>query len=760
MNSSHQKFGLFLIITLSILTVFFGLYFYSRGNKPQTINSKAAGNNQPNIVFILTDDQAMYDSQYDPNVMPNLKSQMIDQGLFFSRFYLNIGLCCPSRAAILRGQYAHNTGIFGNAPPNGGFETFYNNGSTKESSTVATWLHNAGYKTVLMGKYLNGYPNTASATYVPPGWDEWYGRDFSKTNNSCKQVNDEYDYSLVEKGPNEQSAKSVPYGCSSSDYWTDVIATQATGFIQRQTASNKPFFMYIAPHVPHLPATPPDRYKGLFLNAKVPRTIESFNETDVSDKPNWVKALPSLNSSDIAQLDSDFGERLRSLKSADDLIKVVIDTLQQTGKLNNTYVVFMSDNGFHMGFHRMGEGKDTAYEEDINVPLVIRGPGVQQGRTVDGLAVNADIAPTFAELAGATPTSAVDGRSLVPLLQGSSPSNWRTAVLLENSGSVQTSPQQALKTLNGEEPDIGKVIINGADRVGSLKGGTSHPPFSGIRTKDELYVKYDTGEEEYYNLRTDPYELSNGVGQLSSQKKQQLLNQATALSACNLPGKQACYIADGGGATITTTPPTGTVTPTIPVTPGAGVSLALKLAFQGITQISGSQSMQVAVSLLSSDGTTTPGVGTFTTDGSTKNTLGNFVFIGTVTFPTSSPSSGYSVIVKGPRQLAKKVCVSVPTETEGGSYSCGVGQISLSSGTNSLDFSGILMLAGDLPAQDGIVSSYDLSFLRNNLCNDDHPTICTDPGVLSVGDVDLDGRVTTRDYSLVLSSISIKPDEQ
>src|SRR5262249_31117951 len=258
------------------------------------------GAHRPNIVFILTDDLNVEVYGH----MPRLKAALDAKGTAFRNHFLNISLCCPSRPAILRGQYAHNTHIFTNAPPNGGFETFYADKS--EDQTVGVWLQAAGYHTGFFGKYLNGYPNTASQTYIPPGWAEWAspvaGNPYS-----------EYNYTLNDNGT------LVVHGAAPSDYMVDVISAKAVDFIHRAAQSpGTPFFLYLTPYVPHAPATPAPRYANDFLTAQAPRT-PSFNEADVSDKPAWLAARPLLTDVQIAAIDALYRKRLASMEAIEDL---------------------------------------------------------------------------------------------------------------------------------------------------------------------------------------------------------------------------------------------------------------------------------------------------------------------------------------------------------------------------------------------------------------------------------------------------------
>lgn len=455
---------------------------------------------RPNVVFILTEDLDLGVYQQ----MPRLKSLLVDQGLSFTNDFVSLSLCCPSRTAILRSEYAHNSRIFTNSPPGGGFEKVFSLGL--ESSTVATWLHDAGYRTALMGKYLNGYPHSAGVSYVPPGWDEWYSP-------SSGNPYSEFNYTLNENGT------QVRYGSDPAAYLVDVLAGKAQDFIQRSVANNpaQPFFLYVATYAPHQPATPAPRYADAFPGVQAPRT-PSFNEADVSDKPAWVQTHPLLNEKQIAGIDHLYQKRLQSMLAVEDLVADVIDTLQANGQLENTYIVFTSDNGFHQGQHRLESGKNTEFEEDLRVPLVVRGPGVPAGVSREEMTLNIDFAPTFAELGQATVPDFVDGRSLVPLLhqpfvrpaggprarrEPASPVPWRQAILIEHAFPGDPTPEPPPGSAL-EPPDPFDLAI-------AAKGGPEMPPvFQGIQTARQIkYVLYQDDETEVYDLAHDPYELTN-----------------------------------------------------------------------------------------------------------------------------------------------------------------------------------------------------------------------------------------------------------
>ena len=417
---------------------------------PTAASHAAASSTRPNIVLVLTDDLDAT-SYLDSTRFPELQDLMVKQGVSFSNFFVDESLCCPSRASILRGQYVHNHGVLGNGAPIGGFSRFHALGN--ESSTVATWLHARGYRTGLFGKYLNGYPQTVAPTYVPPGWDVW---------NSPSGGNPygEYRYELNENG------KLVQYGAQPSDYLVDVLAKKSVDFIQQSASSKKPFFMYVAPYVPHQPATPAPRYAGAFPGVQAPRP-PSFDQADVSAEPQWLQHRHPLAPVVIRYIDDLYQRRLQDILGFEDLLKGVVDALQSTGKLDNTYVIFTSDNGFHLGQHRLPPGKQTPYDEDIRVPMIVRGPGIPAASSTTGIGMNIDLAPTIAALAGARTPSFVDGRSLVPLLRAPTASRrWRTAAFVEHSANARTRTRtrrapNTLPTTSTTEP---------AERVPARRG--------------------------------------------------------------------------------------------------------------------------------------------------------------------------------------------------------------------------------------------------------------------------------------------------
>ena len=404
---------------------------------------------QPNIILILLDDLDLASAQK----MPKLRSLLVEEGTSFENAFASQSLCCPSRATILTGQYAHNHGIKGNKPPDGGFQKFRNEGL--EEDTIAVRLQEEGYRTAYFGKYLNGYPGNEPNSYVPPGWDEWHGKLLETLY---------YDYGINHNG------EVVSYGSDAEVYYTDVLSRQATEYVRNAASDSSPFFMHLAPEAPHDQATPAERHKDAFADEEVSRR-PSFDEEDVSDKPSWIRKTDRISSEEASEIDAYHRERLRSMLAVDEMVSSLVEELEAAGELEDTYIFFTSDNGWFQGQHRISNGKDRPYEESAHVPLFVRGPGVPAGAGVENLVLNNDLAPTFAGLAGMREFPS-DGRSVAPLLKGEEPA-WRSAVLLE--GFV----------------------------------GNKFRAYGAIRTETHKYVEYDNGEEELYDLQNDPYELES-----------------------------------------------------------------------------------------------------------------------------------------------------------------------------------------------------------------------------------------------------------
>jgi N-acetylglucosamine-6-sulfatase len=473
------------------------------GAHEETVVEAKAPTNQPNIIFVLTDDLDYNSAQ----LMPNVRSQLIDKGTTFENDFVGNSLCCPSRATILTGLYAHNHDVEYNNPPRGGFERFVAGGY--EQKTIAYRLEQDGYTTGLYGKYLNHYPGNDDPTRVPPGWDEWHAwgdtlgqaGDENSANTGATESNAAYyNYELNENG------KIVSYGDSSDDYMTDVLSSKAQDFVRNTASDSKPFFLYLATSAPHGPPVPAERHKDVFASVTAPRS-PSFNQEDVSSMPPWIRDMSRFSVQDTIGIDTLYRLRMGSMLAVDGMVDSVVKELEADGQLDNTFIFFTSDNGLLLGQHRIKNDKRYPYEEAIRTPLFVRGPGVPARSKVENLVINTDFAPTFAELAGVPFPSdeQLDGRSLASLLRGENPP-WRSGILLEWFG--QTNKRRQL------------------------------PAYEGIRTDTYKYVEYDSGDRELYDLKADPYEVNNIYESADPSLLEDLKTRLEALRSCTGEGCQ------------------------------------------------------------------------------------------------------------------------------------------------------------------------------------------------------------------------------
>ena len=418
---------------------------------------------RPNVLVLMTDDQTLESLR----VMTNVREQLARRGTTFTRSFVSFSLCCPSRATLLTGQYAHNHGVLGNTPPTGGY------GKLDTSEYLPLWLQRAGYRTMHVGKFLNGYGRDTPPTDVPPGWSEWYGSVDPSTYRF-------WGYTLNENG----LLKTYGLDRNPIFYSTDFYSQRAVDLIARSAPSRQPFFLSVAFLAPHAgaPRDPDDpravntpavapRHRDRFAGTPLPSTA-AFNEANVSDKPAHMRALLRIGPARARQIQENYQQRLESLLAVDEGIARILGALRSAGELDDTLVVFTSDNGFLHGEHRVQAGKVLVYEPSIRVPLILRGPGVPEDRRRGQLVTNADLAPTILDAAGARPGRTQDGRSLYGLL-GDPTREWGRDLLVAGGG----------------VPGRGE--------------------FDALRTYRYVYAKYSTGESELYDLDRDPDQLQS-----------------------------------------------------------------------------------------------------------------------------------------------------------------------------------------------------------------------------------------------------------
>jgi N-acetylglucosamine-6-sulfatase len=429
---------------------------------------------KPSIVLIYTDDQPVQTMF----AMPRVRSRLAGRGVVFRNGFVVNPLCCPSRANVLTGQFSHSTGVYRNDPPHGGVDDF------DPSSTFATWLDDAGYRTGYFGKYFNHYDQRHG---IPPGWDRWVAF------TGVREGGRFYDYDFNVDGVIEH------HGEDPRDYSTTLLAHRAAAFIR---SSDGPVLLQYAPFAPHVPGIAAPGDEDAFSDLE-PWRPPNFNERDVSDKPSWLQAMPRLDERNRRYIDDIRKKQIQSLLAVDRGVDRILDALAATGRLSNTLIVYTSDNGLGWGEHRI-RGKQTPYEESIRVPFIVRyDPLTEPGSTDRRFVLSIDLAPTFADLAG-VPAPDVDGRSLLPLLSeeaGGPATPWRRSFLIEHM----------LDSLH-------------------LKV----PTYCALRTPRYTYVLYANGEDELYDLVADPYQLRNRADRPAERARVRKL-RAEVLERCDPP---------------------------------------------------------------------------------------------------------------------------------------------------------------------------------------------------------------------------------
>ncbi|KAI8963110.1 Arylsulphatase [Daldinia sp. FL1419] len=408
---------LFAVPWLSYLV--YGTIFEPTNQKPITLTDGWTGQHaqsRPNIVFILTDDQDLHMNSID--YMPFLKKHLLEQGTFYKRHFCTTALCCPSRTTIFTGKNAHNTNVTNVVPPYGGYPKFVSQGLNDKYLPV--WLQESGYETYYTGKLFNAH---SVDNYHSPHAAGWTASDFLLDPFTYWYMNSTY-----------QRNQDAPVSFE-GQHSVDVLAQKALGLLDEAFETGKPFFLGVAPVSPHaniwgpnfkdgghgdlekvefLPPVPAERHAKLFEGVKVPRT-ENFNP----DKPSgasWIRNLPKQSQETVEYNDHFYVQRLRTLQSVDEIVDSLVRRLEELGILNNTYIVYSTDNGYHIGQHRMQPAKQCSFEEDINIPLIIRGPGVPKNASSDIVTTHTDLAPTFLEIAGAPMRDDFDGLA-IPLTE-------------------------------------------------------------------------------------------------------------------------------------------------------------------------------------------------------------------------------------------------------------------------------------------------------------------------------------------------------
>jgi len=492
-----------------IFIAYFLFYLYMqihRGFVFQETNENKKADKKPNIIFILTDDQDVKLGGMVP--MQKLNKLLVEEGTTFNNMFVTTPLCCPSRSSILTGRYIHNHNTVNNSLSGNCSSKYWQ--QNLEPNTLAVQLQKAGYTTYFAGKYLNqyGHKSVGGASHVPPGWNDW----FALIGNSRY-----YNYSVSNNGILQNHGNDYY-----KDYFTDLVKNRSLEAIRYESIMNRPdpFFLMISTPAPHSPWNSAPQYNNKFDGLQAPKT-KSFN-VHSKDK-HWLirQARSPMSNSSIQYLNNAFSSRWRTLLSVDDLIEGVVNSLKQYNVIDKTYIIYTSDNGYHMGQYSLPVDKRQLYDFDIRVPLVIRGPGVSKNVTRELPVLNIDIAPTLVDIAtNGNPDVTMDGLSFKQLLNASSKvEGWRKDFLVEYRGEHKKK-QPSCPTLGSGVsqcfPDC--VCEDSANNtyncvrtydVNNQKAQSdkthNHP------TQNFMYCEFTDAENfvELYNLNNDEEQLTN-----------------------------------------------------------------------------------------------------------------------------------------------------------------------------------------------------------------------------------------------------------
>ncbi|MGI9253744.1 MAG: sulfatase family protein [Thermomicrobiales bacterium] len=422
----------------------------------------SARRGQPNIVVILTDDQNRDTLRF----MPNLRHLVGRQGTTFENAIIPTPLCGPSRSVLMTGRYAHETGVLRNESDLGGWRKYRAHGW--EQDNLFTWLHDAGYHTGLIGKYMNGHPEGRPAP-----------EDIDRACITAEIQNQPYldgEWTMTIDGETQ----------TGTGYLTDTLNALAVDFIA-SAPDDQPVLLWLGHRAPHHPWQPKPEDLPPFSGQAVQRDT-AFNEADITDKPAWLQP-PLLDAAQQAELDEGWREALAMLQSVDDGIAAIVKTLQQTGRLDNTWIFYLTDNGYFFGQHRL-DGKAVLYEEAISFPILMRGPGARRDRVDYRLASTVDLAPTIREIVGLPERNDLAGLSLLG-------HGRRTTALIES----WSTRSEAL------------------------------PEAAGLRGPGWVWIQ-SGGFDENYDLLTDPGQTSNIAASLTPEHRAALAARTAALSAC------------------------------------------------------------------------------------------------------------------------------------------------------------------------------------------------------------------------------------
>uniref|UniRef100_A0A3B3VB91 N-acetylglucosamine-6-sulfatase n=1 Tax=Poecilia latipinna TaxID=48699 RepID=A0A3B3VB91_9TELE len=472
-------------------------------------------NRRPNIVLILTDDLDIAMGGLNP--LTKTKKLIGDTGITFTNAFVASPLCCPSRASILTGKYPHNHHVINNTLEGNCSSLAWQ--KSQEPQTFPALLKSfGGYQTFFAGKYLNqyGHSDAGGLEHVPPGWSYWV---------AMEKNSKYYNYTLSVNG------KAQKHGADySRDYLTDVLANRSLDFLQYKS-SYQPFFMMVSTPAPHSPWTAAPQYQDRFNDTKAPRD-PNFN-VHGKDK-HWLirQAKTPMSNSSVQFLDDAFRKRWRTLLSVDDLVEKIVKKLEVRGELENTYIFFTSDNGYHTGQFSLPLDKRQLYEFDIRVPLLVRGPNIKPNQTSQMPVANVDLGPTILDIAGYNVNKTqMDGMSFLPIMQGKvNSSSWRTDILVEYEGEGRNVSDPACPLLG---PGVSECF---PDCVCEDSYNNTYACVRTVAPSANLqYCEFDDNEVfvEVYNVTADPYQLNNIAKTIEQEVLEKMNHRLMMLQSCS-----------------------------------------------------------------------------------------------------------------------------------------------------------------------------------------------------------------------------------
>uniref|UniRef100_A0A4W5RV67 N-acetylglucosamine-6-sulfatase n=1 Tax=Hucho hucho TaxID=62062 RepID=A0A4W5RV67_9TELE len=465
-----------------------------------------------NIVLILADDQDVYLGGMTP--MKKTKALIGDAGATFSNAFTATPLCCPSRSSILTGQYPHNHAVRNNSLDGNCSSPLWQKGP--ETTAFPVYLSKQHYQTFYAGKYLNQYgkKKTGNDGYVPPGWDQWH----ALIGNSQY-----YNYTLSVNGKEEQHGDNYE-----KDYLTDLILNRSLHFLDDRSPQ-RPFFIMLSPPAPHSPWTAAPQYEKNFADVKAPRD-GSFDKPG-KDK-HWLLRQPSnpMPSTSLNFLDNAYRKRWQTLLSVDDMVEALVKKLEELKELNNTYIFYTSDNGYHTGQFSLPIDKRQLYDFDIRIPLMVRGPGIKPQQTLPAPVLNIDLAPTFLDISGLNLSFVnMDGQSflsqMAPELRNGTA---RPYFLVEYTGEGHLDPDPACPKLG---PGLSQCFPD------CVCEDAYNNTYACVRTLVEhnlQYCEFADSESfvEVYNLTSDPHQLENIVKKVDPTLLQAMNQRLIKLQSC------------------------------------------------------------------------------------------------------------------------------------------------------------------------------------------------------------------------------------